>query len=332
MVGFCSSPRFIEHETGKHHPERPDRIRAIYLALHQAGYIAANPFPEFKIELGGLPHAKEPLVELPFEAADQMAILAVHPQAHIDAIRHVCDVGYGVMDQGDTPVSDMSYEIALLGIGAVLRGSDAVMKGEVRRAFCAVRPPGHHAEPNRAMGFCLFSNIAIGARYLQQRHGVGKVAIVDFDVHHGNGTQACFEKDPTVYFASLHQHPATCYPGTGFEWETGAGPGRGFTLNIPFDPGAGDLEYVEAMSSRVVPAVEQFRPDVLMVSAGFDAHQADPLASISLSEEGFEMLTRSLVGVADRCCGGRMISVLEGGYSLRALGRSVVRHVAAMSE
>ena len=332
MVGFCSSPRFIEHETGKHHPERPDRIRAIYMALHQAGYIAANPFGDFKLELGSLPQAKQPLVELAFEAADYKAILAVHPQAHIDAIRHVCEVGYGVMDQGDTPVSDMSYEIALLGIGAVLRACDAVMNGEVRRAFCAVRPPGHHAEPNRAMGFCLFSNIAIGARYLQQRHGVGKVAIVDFDVHHGNGTQACFEKDPTIYFVSLHQHPATCYPGTGFEWETGTGPGRGFTLNIPFDPGAGDLEYVEAMSSRVVPAVERFGPDVLMVSAGFDAHQADPLASISLSEEGFEMLTRSLVGVADRCCGGRMISVLEGGYSLRALGRSVVRHVAAMAD
>ena len=332
MVGFCSSPRFIEHETGKHHPERPDRIRAIYMALHQAGYIAANPFGDFKLELGSLPQAKQPLVELAFEAADYKAILAVHPQAHIDAIRHVCEVGYGVMDQGDTPVSDMSYEIALLGIGAVLRACDAVMSGEVRRAFCAVRPPGHHAEPSRAMGFCLFSNIAIGARYLQQRHGVGKVAIVDFDVHHGNGTQACFEKDPTIYFVSLHQHPATCYPGTGFEWETGTGPGRGFTLNIPFDPGAGDLEYVEVMSSRVVPAVERFGPDVLMVSAGFDAHQADPLASISLSEEGFEMITRSLAGVADRCCAGRMISVLEGGYSLRALGRSVVRHVAAMSE
>jgi acetoin utilization deacetylase AcuC-like enzyme len=182
------------------------------------------------------------------------------------------------------------------------------------------------------MGFCLFSNIAIGARYLQQHHGVGKIAIVDFDVHHGNGTQACFDKDPTVLFISLHQHPATCYPGTGFEWETGTGPGRGFTLNIPFDPVAGDVEYVQAMSSRVLPELERFEPEVLMVSAGFDAHQADPLASINLTDDGFEMITRSLVAVADRFCKGRMISVLEGGYSLRALGRSVVRHVRAMSE
>jgi acetoin utilization deacetylase AcuC-like enzyme len=195
-----------------------------------------------------------------------------------------------------------------------------------------MRPPGHHAEPNRAMGFCLFSNIAIGARYLQQRHGVGKVAIVDFDVHHGNGTQACFERDPTVFFVSLHQHPATCYPGTGFEWEIGMGPGRGFTLNIPFDPGAGDVEYVQAISSRVVPRLDEFDPEVLMISAGFDAHQADPLASINLSEEGFEMITRSLVEVAERHCRGRIVSVLEGGYSLRALGRSVVRHVGAMNE
>jgi acetoin utilization deacetylase AcuC-like enzyme len=332
MVGFCSSPRFVEHDTGKHHPERPDRIRAIFSALHQAGYIAANPFLDFKLELGALPRAKRPLVELAFEAADPTPILAVHPQQHVDMIRHICDVGYGVLDQGDTPVGEDSYEVALLGIGAILRGCDAVMGGEVRRVFCAVRPPGHHAEPNRAMGFCLFSNIAIGARYLQQRHGVRKVAIVDFDVHHGNGTQACFDKDSTVFFVSLHQHPVTCYPGTGFEWETGTGPGRGFTLNIPFDPGAGDVEYVQVMSSRVVPEVERFEPEVLMVSAGFDAHQADPLASINLSEEGFEMITRALVGVADRCCGGRIISVLEGGYSLRALGRSVVRHVSAMME
>ena len=331
-VGFCSSPTFVEHETGKHHPERPDRIRAIYSALHQAGYIAANPFADFKLELGALPQAKRPLVELAFDPAEPQHVGAVHPRQHIDAIRHVCDVGYGVMDQGDTPVSDRSYEVAMLAVGAVLRACDAVMTGEVRRAFCAVRPPGHHAEPNRAMGFCLFSNIAIGVRYLQQRHGVGRLAVVDFDVHHGNGTQACFDKDPTVLFVSLHQHPATCYPGTGFEWEIGTGPGRGFTVNIPFDPGSGDLEYVQAMSSRVVPELERFAPEVLMVSAGFDAHQADPLASISLSEEGFEMITRSLVDVADQHCKGRMISVLEGGYSLRALGRSAVRHVGAMNE
>jgi acetoin utilization deacetylase AcuC-like enzyme len=181
------------------------------------------------------------------------------------------------------------------------------------------------------MGFCLFSNIAIAAKYAQQTYGVEKIAIVDFDVHHGNGTQAVFEADPSVLFISLHQHPRTCYPGTGYEWEIGTGPGKGFTMNIPFDPGSGDEEYLKAMHSRVVPRLDEFRPQLLMISAGFDGHREDPLANISISDEGFEMLTRSLVQVADQHCGGRIVSVLEGGYNLHALGRSVVRHLIAMS-
>jgi acetoin utilization deacetylase AcuC-like enzyme len=206
------------------------------------------------------------------------------------------------------------------------------MSGTAKRAFAAVRPPGHHAEPNRPMGFCLFANISIAARYLQQQHGVERVAIVDFDVHHGNGTQAVFEADPSVLFVSLHQSPQTCYPGTGFEWENGVGKGRGFTVNLPFDPGAMDDDYMRAMESRVLPELDKFRPQVLLISAGFDAHRDDPLAQINLSDDAYEMMTRSLAQAADQHCDGKIVSMLEGGYNLAALGRSVVRHLTALSE
>ena len=223
-----------------------------------------------------------------------------------------------------------AYEIALLSLGSLLGCCDAVIAGRARRAFSAGRPPGHHAEPDRPMGFCLFSNVAIAARYLQRKHGLVKIAIVDFDVHHGNGTQACLEDDPSVLFVSLHQHPRTCYPGSGFDYETGTGAGKGYTLNIPFQPGADDGDYLKVIESRVVPELDQFRPEVLLISAGFDAHRDDPLADVNLSEEGFELMTRQLVAVAERHCGGRVISALEGGYNLRALARSVVRHLVAM--
>lgn len=181
------------------------------------------------------------------------------------------------------------------------------------------------------MGFCLFSNIAIAARHLQRNHGVGRVAIVDFDVHHGNGTQACFEDDPSVLFISLHQHPRTCYPGTGYDYERGTGPGEGYTINIPFRPGCDDADYLAAMDERVVPELDKFKPEVLLISAGFDAHREDPLAQMELSESCFEDMTRRLVAVADQHCGGRVVSTLEGGYNLRALGRSVVRHLVGLS-
>jgi acetoin utilization deacetylase AcuC-like enzyme len=242
----------------------------------------------------------------------------------------MCEVGGGVLDLGDTPVGPESYEVALLSLGSALRACDAVMKGEVTRAFSAARPPGHHAEPDRAMGFCLFSNIAIAARHAQRAYGLERVAIVDFDVHHGNGTQAAFESDRSVMFISLHQHPRTCYPGTGYEWEIGTGPGRGYTVNIPFDPGSDDADYLRVIDERVVPELDEFRPQLLLISAGFDAHREDPLAHMNLSDECYELMTRHVVSVADQHCGGRVVSVLEGGYSLAALGRSVVRHLIGL--
>jgi acetoin utilization deacetylase AcuC-like enzyme len=333
MIGFSSSQRFVDHFTGPHHPERPDRIRAIHRAVRLAKLIdSPDPFPDFALDFGPLDGRGVKLLELQPAPADERWLTTIHTQGHVDLVKHVCSIGGGVLDQGDTRVGPESYDVAMLGLGAVLRSCDAVMNGVVRRAFAAVRPPGHHAEPDRPMGFCLFSNVAIAARYLQQRHGLKKVAIVDFDVHHGNGTQAAFEDDPSVFLVSLHQDPRTCYPGSGHAYEVGTGAGEGFTLNIPMTPGADDADYLAAFDARVLPALETFRPDALLISAGFDAHHADPLAQIQLSEECFERMTRLLVGVAEQHCGGRVISALEGGYDLRALGRSVVRHLIALDE
>ena len=330
MTGFCSSPRFVEHDTGPVHPERPDRIRVIHKAVRDAGLIVSpNPFADFDLDLGLKPLGLLPLVELTPELADEKWLLSVHPKALVDRVRHISSLN-GLMDQGDTPVEPRSFATALLGVGAALRCCNAVMNGQVRRAFAAIRPPGHHAEIDRSMGFCLFNNIAIAARYLQQQHGIGKLAIVDFDVHHGNGTQDIFEKDPSVLFISLHQNPRTCYPGSGYPRERGFGDGIGATLNIIFEPGDGDEEYLQAIRSRVVPELHSFAPDFLLISAGFDAHRDDPLAQIQLSDEAFETITRELVGVADWHCKGRVVSLLEGGYNLRALGRSVVRHLVGL--
>jgi acetoin utilization deacetylase AcuC-like enzyme len=332
ILSFSSSPHFVDHRTGPHHPERPDRIRAIAAAVRAAGLVdSANPFSEFSLDFGAFPPPAGKLLELPEPTpADEKWIELIHPRSHIEHVRHVCEIGGGVLDQGDTPVSPESFDVAKLAVGAVLQACDAVIAGTAARAFAAVRPPGHHAEPDRAMGFCLFANVAIAARYLQARHGIGKIAIVDFDVHHGNGTQAAFEADPSILFISLHQDPRTCYPGSGYAWETGEGAGQGTVINLPMDPGSGDAEYLAAFHGRVLPALDAFKPEMLLISAGFDAHRDDPLAQIELSEEAFEQMTRLLVQAADVHTKGRLISALEGGYNLRALGRSVVRHLAGL--
>jgi acetoin utilization deacetylase AcuC-like enzyme len=299
--------------------------------VREAGLVTSpDPFPEFSIDFGPMDRATAPLVELVPKPADEATVRLVHTPEHIERMRSACETG-GVLDSGDTVVCPSSYEIALLSLGSAITAADAVLRGEVRRAFSAGRPPGHHAEPNLAMGFCLFSNIAIVARHIQHTFGLHKIAIVDFDVHHGNGTQACLQDDRSIRFISMHQSPQTCYPGAGFASERGVGMGTGYTTNIPFEPGARDADYLDAIDAQVIPALDAFGPEILLLSAGFDAHRDDPLAQIHLSEEGFATITARLVDVANRHCGGRVVSVLEGGYNLRALGRSVVRHLEAMN-
>ena len=331
MTGFVSHPSFIHHNTGPGHPERPDRLRAVYRALKLSGLLTSpDPFPDFKIDLGDLPRAAKPLIEVAPIAADEETLRLVHSQAHIDTIRDFCAAGGGLIDGADTAVVAESFDLAKLAAGATVTATTAVLEGRVKRAFAAARPPGHHAEPDRAMGFCLFSNIAIAARMAQKTFGVDHVAIIDFDVHHGNGTQAAFEDDPSVFFASLHQDPRTCYPHTGFARETGSGMGEGFTLNIPFPPGTEVGAYLHALDEIILPRLHDFGPEILFISAGFDAHIDDPLADIHLTEDGFAQITRRLVEFADVNCHGRVVSTLEGGYNLRALGRSVVKHVMAL--
>lgn len=331
-VGFCTSPRFLDHDTGPHHPERPDRLRAIFAAVREAGMIdSPNPLCDEYLQFD-LKDRKYPrLVELEPRNARLQDLLRVHPRRHIDRVRIASESG-GMLDSGDTTVCAASYKVALLAAGACLTCVDAVMTGKVDRAFAAVRPPGHHAEPNASMGFCLFSNIAIAARYAQRKYHLKRIGIVDFDVHHGNGTQAVFFTDDSVLFLSLHEDPHVIYPGSGYDWEIGGGKAKGYTVNIPLPPRAGDKAYLWAMEETVVPKLDAFRPELLLISAGFDAHKGDPLADMELSDNGYYRMTRMLAEVADRHCKGRIISALEGGYNLKALGRSVVHHLLALAE
>ncbi len=261
--------------------------------------------------------------------AEVQWIQRVHTEAHVRFVREMCERGTGVLDQGDTRVCKESYEIALLAAGGVLAGIDVVMTGKAKNAFCAVRPPGHHAESSRAMGFCLFNNVAIGARYVQQEYGLGRVAIVDWDVHHGNGTQEIFYEDPSVLYVSTHQYPY--YPGTGSKEDIGEGKGKGFTLNIPLKAGTSDEEYIVLFDQLALPALDAFKPEFVLISAGFDAHKDDPLAGILLTEKTYAEITRKVKEIADEYCNGKIVSVLEGGYNLRALPRCLEAHVRVLA-
>jgi acetoin utilization deacetylase AcuC-like enzyme len=256
-------------------------------------------------------------------------LTTTHSLDYVQAIENACVRGVRALD-ADTYISPQSYRAALLAVGGALLGVDQVMAGTVDSAFVALRPPGHHAERNRAMGFCLFNNVAIAARYAQQRYGLKRVLIVDWDVHHGNGTQQAFEADPTVLFFSSHQFPF--YPGTGRASERGIGAGLGYTINVPVAAGCGDREYQEIFENILYPAACQFRPDMVLISAGFDAHSDDPLASMHLTEDGYERLTSLVRDIAERYSEGRIVSLLEGGYNLEALARSVERHLRTLGQ
>jgi acetoin utilization deacetylase AcuC-like enzyme len=243
-------------------------------------------------------------------------ITLVHGEGHYEQVARTRALSRFAFD-ADTPVSARSFDTACLAVGGLLALLDEVMAGRLRNGFALVRPPGHHAERDRAMGFCLFNNVAIGAAYLRARHGLERVLIVDWDVHHGNGTQHAFARDPGVLYASLHRYPF--YPGTGALDEVGERDGTGFTVNIPFPGGFGDAEYVEAFHSVLEPIALEYAPQLVLISAGFDPHRSDPLGGMQVTERGFAAMARSLIGVAEEVAGGRCVAVLEGGYDLRAM-------------
>jgi acetoin utilization deacetylase AcuC-like enzyme len=302
---------YLRHLTGSGHPERPARLTAIVDRLRTCG-LTTN------------------LVPIRPRPATIEQIAAVHALSYIKRVEHDCRDGVGYIDSPDAPASVESYAVALEAAGGVLAAVDAVMAGTVQNAFCAVRPPGHHALTNRAMGFCLFNNVAIAARHIQQRHKLARVLIVDWDVHHGNGTQAAFYADPTVLYFSTHQSPL--YPGTGGADETGEGPGRGFTVNVPLPAGTGDAEYRRVFEECLRPAAAAFRPDFVLISAGFDAAQGDLLGAMKLTPAGYADLTRVVKAIAAGHCRGRLVSVLEGGYALDLLAGSVEAHIRALIE
>jgi len=307
-VGFVWHPTFLQHDTGLGHPESPHRLQAILQHLKSTGL-----WETLRISLA--------------EPASRDTIELVHPRAYLEALEVSCRQGPMALDP-DTIVSPGSWEAALRAVGAVTQAIDAVIRHEARAVFCAVRPPGHHALMDRAMGFCLLNNVAIGARYAQTRHHLTRVLIVDWDVHHGNGTQAIFAEDPTVLYVSTHQFPF--YPGTGSRQECGVGRGVGATVNVPLPVGSGNEAIIEAFQCELLPRALAFKPELVLISAGFDAHRDDPLAGLQVTEAGYTALTKIVLEITDTCCPGRLVSVLEGGYDLNALPRSVEAHLRAL--
>ncbi|MEW6720984.1 MAG: histone deacetylase [Thermodesulfobacteriota bacterium] len=310
-TGFVHSDEYRLHEVRRGHRENGRRLswlmKGIYREELHRSLVFLDPYT------AGLEHVHR-----------------VHSPAYVEAFRKSVEGGARTFVTRDCSVSPGSYRAALLAAGGVMAAVDAVMNGRVENAFCAVRPPGHHAGRAAAAGFCFINNVAVGAAYARAVHGVERVFVLDWDVHHGNGTQEIFEEDPFVYFCSIHEHPSFCYPGTGRRTETGRGAGEGTTLNLPLQPGTDDRELEETFERHVVPAVERFRPGLILVSAGFDAHAADPIAELSLTEASYTYMTCRLCGLAERLCRGRIVSVLEGGYAQASLPSCAAAHLRAL--
>jgi len=311
-TGLVYDDVYLKHLSGNSgHPERPERLTAIWDGLQKAGLT-------------------RDVRRIPPRRATDDELALVHDRSYVALVRReLSDVrGYEELSTGDTLVSRDSLDAALSAAGGVLNAVDAVMKGTVRNAFCAVRPPGHHAGPARGQGFCIFNNVAIAARYVQKTYGVRRVLIVDQDYHHGNGTQDIFYEDGSVLYFSTHHFGA--YPGTGAASETGRGKGAGKILNVPMPPGAGDAEFLQAFETKLVPAARAFKPEFILISAGFDGMRRDVLGLFDITPQGFAGIARVVVNLANELCGGRLVSVLEGGYRLDGLAESVAAHVSVL--
>lgn len=310
-TGLLLDAHYADHDPGPGHPECPERYAAVTRALTAAGWV-------------------ERLQRIESRPAFEDEVALCHPRDYIRLAHDEVAAGRDTLSTGDTDICPHSFDVAMRAVGGLLNAVDALVEGRVRRAFAAVRPPGHHARPAQGMGFCLFNSIAIAARYAQTKHGLGKVAIVDWDVHHGNGTQDIFYEDPSVFFFSSHQHP--WYPFTGSAEETGAGKAKGTTMNVPLPAGSGMKEIGGAFEERLLPALDAFRPELVLISAGFDSRRGDPLGQFRLEDTDFQTLTRHIREIADRHAEGRVLSVLEGGYSLDGLAKAVTAHVEALAE
>jgi len=304
-------PIFLKHLEDAEHPERPERLKAIIAHLKETGV-----WKELQIE--------EP------EAASEDWIFLNHSRQYIEWVKERCEHSPSFLDGGDTMVTEHSYEAALHAVGAALQAMDALMNKSVQATFCAVRPPGHHAEYDAAMGFCLFNNIAIAARYAKEKYGVKRIFILDWDVHHGNGTQHSFEDTDEVFYCSIHQWPL--FPGTGKESERGRGRGEGFTLNFPLSPGKTDADYFELLETQILPVVREYRPKLFMISAGFDAHESDPLAGMRLSSQAYATMTTMIKETLASLNNVPLFSILEGGYHLKHLAESVLYHIEALGK
>ena len=309
-TGLVADEISRDHDTGPRHPERPERFDAVMNALESEGLIQV-------------------LTKIPPRLATDEELSLCHTRGYVSMARRDITAGMSHLSTGDTTIGPGSLKVALNAAGSVLQAVDAVMAGEVDNAFCVLRPPGHHATPDRGMGFCIFNNVAIAARYAQQRHGVERVLIADWDVHHGNGTQDIFYEDPSVLFFSTHQSP--WYPGTGRTDETGAGAGQGTTVNCPFPSGSGRDEILSAFRTKLLPTARRFRPDIIFISAGFDSRFGDPLGEFTLNDGDFRDLTSMMMEMAEESAAHRLISVLEGGYNLDGLGSAAAAHAHTLS-
>ena len=308
-IGLVLDPVFEEHDTGVGHPESPLRLARIRETLLERGLAAK-------------------CVRVPVVPATEAMLRRVHDAGHIRRVEEACASGERLIDSMDTAICPDSARIARLAAGSLAAVAAEVAASRLDGGLAVVRPPGHHAERDLAMGFCLFNNVAVAASALRAECAVDRVLIVDWDVHHGNGTQHVFEEDPAVFYYSSHQMPL--YPGTGYARERGKGSGVGTTLNVPLRPGDGDERFLAGLTEALVPAMEDFRPGFVLVSAGFDAHRADPLGGLSVSTEAFAEATRIVRGIADRFASGRIVSTLEGGYDLDALAASTAIHLEAL--
>ena len=310
--GLVYDSFFEKHLTGHGHPERPERTSRVYKEMTKAGLI-------------------EKAIELEVQACKEDYLEFAHDREYLTQAKRDIGQGLATLTTGDTQICKKSWEVALLATSGVLHAVHQVAKGKIDRAFCLTRPPGHHATPRKGMGFCIFNHVALAARYAQRELGIGKVLIVDWDVHHGNGTQDVFYEDDTVFFLSTHQSP--WYPGTGSKEETGKGKGLGYTLNFPFPAGSGRSEIVEgAFGLDLTKKIKGFRPELILISAGFDSRRGDPLGQFRLQDKDFADLTRLIVSLANEHCGGKVVSVLEGGYDLDGLAKASLAHFSALLE